>query len=636
MTIRFEGNTGAPEKGLEIICAELNFKVADDGFPVECILLDEIQGQDKYIELECTQDKAVARFYEPVQLWRLLGIFKEQKVENDVFTVKEKVFFDMNGGMPDLSRNAAMRPKSIKKLATKMALMGLNSLLLYIEDMYEVPSRKYFGYMRGRYTIEELKDCDEYAKSIGIELIPCIQTLGHMEKYLIWGEANDIRNTEDTLYVRSENTYELIEEMVGQITKAFSSKKIHLGMDEAPDAAMGRNQVENGLQDKYEVLNTHVNRVVDITNRFGLEPMIWSDLYFRFSSPNGHYYHSDFEVPTKVKEAIPNNLSLAYWDYYNLKSDIYTGMIKKHFDFSPNVIFAGGIWTWAGMVPNYLKTIVTTNEAMRACKEIGLRKVFATMWGDDGGETDMFMALAGLQLFAEHGYSKEVDAEKLRRRFETCVGGHYDDFIAISDLHMLPGTTVNDLSILDKEPNAAKYLIWEDIMIGLFDKNIEGMELRSYYSSLIEKYSDAAMRNGEWDYLFEFSEAMAETLSIKAEISIDIKKAYDDRNHKEMLRISESVLPLLKDCVENLRRVHRDMWLKDNKAFGFEIIDHRYGGVLSRIDFAINRLMGFVAGKYETLEELDAERLPYCPPYIDRLGRFMYCNRYNRISSATF
>ena len=44
---------------------------------------------------------------------------------------------------------------AIKKYLDYMACFGLNTLLLYIEDMYEVKEFPKFGYMRGRYSTEE-------------------------------------------------------------------------------------------------------------------------------------------------------------------------------------------------------------------------------------------------------------------------------------------------------------------------------------------------------------------------------------------------------------------------------------------------------------------------------------------------
>ena len=60
----------------------------------------------------------------------------------------------------------------------RMALMGLDMLMLYAEDSYVVPERPYFGYMRGRYSADETREIDRYAQMLGIELIPCMQTLG--------------------------------------------------------------------------------------------------------------------------------------------------------------------------------------------------------------------------------------------------------------------------------------------------------------------------------------------------------------------------------------------------------------------------------------------------------------------------
>lgn len=79
--------------------------------------------------------------------------------------------------------------------------------MVYTEDTYEVKAYPYFGYMRGRYTEEELKECDQYAAELGIEMIPCIQTLAHLTEALKWNYAIDIRDTADILLAGSEATY---------------------------------------------------------------------------------------------------------------------------------------------------------------------------------------------------------------------------------------------------------------------------------------------------------------------------------------------------------------------------------------------------------------------------------------------
>ena len=39
--------------------------------------------------------------------------------------------------------------------------MDYNALMLYTEDTYTVKNEKYFGYLRGRFTADELRELEE-------------------------------------------------------------------------------------------------------------------------------------------------------------------------------------------------------------------------------------------------------------------------------------------------------------------------------------------------------------------------------------------------------------------------------------------------------------------------------------------
>lgn len=82
--------------------------------------------------------------------------------------------------------NAIMKPEKVKEFAKMLADMGCNMLQLYTEDTYEIDGEPFFGYMRGRHTQEELMDIDRYCAGIGIELVPCIQTLRHLTQMAQW------------------------------------------------------------------------------------------------------------------------------------------------------------------------------------------------------------------------------------------------------------------------------------------------------------------------------------------------------------------------------------------------------------------------------------------------------------------
>ena len=89
--------------------------------------------------------------------------------------------YDNLGVMIDCSRNGVMKPIVVKKFIDYLALMGYNTLELYTEDTFKISDEKYFGYLRGGYSANEIKEIDAYAQSKGIELIPCVQGLAHFD-----------------------------------------------------------------------------------------------------------------------------------------------------------------------------------------------------------------------------------------------------------------------------------------------------------------------------------------------------------------------------------------------------------------------------------------------------------------------
>ena len=94
--------------------------------------------------------------------------------------------------------------------------------------------------MRGAFTVEELKEADAFAGQLGIELIGCIQTLGHLEQILAYGEYGKVRDTASVLMVDEPETYKLIEKMILFWKEALSSRRLHIGMDETHDLGRGR------------------------------------------------------------------------------------------------------------------------------------------------------------------------------------------------------------------------------------------------------------------------------------------------------------------------------------------------------------------------------------------------------------
>jgi hypothetical protein len=622
--IKFVGDISEINKGIEILIKKLNCLNEATEITIE------VKKEIGNIEVSLDGNKGAIKYQEKIHFFRAIGLFIQEMRKKSNFTIIETPKFKTNGVMLDVSRNGVLKVESIKKMLEYMALMGLNMMLLYTEDVYEISSRPYFGYMRGRYTYEELKECDDYADLLGIEMAPCIQTLGHLNAALKWNDFADVRDTEDILLAGSEKTYELIEEMIKAVSVPFRSKRIHIGMDEAHNLGLGKYLVDNGYRNRFDIMNEHLDKVREITNKYDLKPMIWSDMYFRLGSKTGEYYDREAVIPQKAIDKVPEDVQLVYWDYYHEDKESYREFIRRHKLFNRDLVFAGGIWTWNGIVAHYDKTFKTTNAGLEVCKEENVEEVFATMWGDNGTETNIFAGLLGMQLYAEHGYSEKVDMESLSERFRVCTGGNLEAFMSLTDIDYLPESKMEKGM---NPSNPGKFLLWQDILIGLFDQNIKELELKKYYNDLAEKLMKYADEAGEMKFIFAVYAKLAKVLALKGDMGLRIKEYYENKNLEALGNVADNDLPELKRQVELLQDEHRKQWFLVYKPFGWEVMDIRYGGVISRINTTILRLEQYISGEIEVIEELDAQRLIFDKVEDVNVG---WCNQYNRIVSASF
>ncbi|MBR6463496.1 beta-N-acetylhexosaminidase, partial [bacterium] len=157
------------------------------------------------------------------------------------------------GAMLDVSRGRVYKVPYLKRCFERMSKMGYNSVMLYTEDTYRLEGVPKWGLTRGGYTIEDVKEIKAAADANGLELVPCIQTLGHLEKWLRWSDSADVRCNDSTVLVGEPKTYELIDKMVAFWQEGAGGSRIHVGMDEAWGFADGEYAKRNGNRPKFDV-----------------------------------------------------------------------------------------------------------------------------------------------------------------------------------------------------------------------------------------------------------------------------------------------------------------------------------------------------------------------------------------------
>ena len=519
--------------------------------------------------------------------------------------------YNLLGVMLDMSRNAVMSLPALKRYLPIVKKMGYNTVFMYTEDTYEVDGEPYFGYMRGRYSKDEMKELDAFASSIGMEIIPCIQTLAHLNGTLRWNKVPI--DCDDILLTDDERTYEVIDRMFKTLSECFKTRKLHVGMDEAHMLGRGKHQDIHGPEEKSAIIKRHLERVCEIAKKHGYEDvMLWSDMFYR-SWNNGYSLSEPKDIPKDVIDAVPESVIPVYWDYYHQNEREYDLMIDSHKQLSKHFCFAGGVWCWSGFTSHNKFSFRTMGPAIRSCRKNKVKNIFMTMWGDDGAECSKFAMLPALMFVAEYAKGNE-DMDSIKAKFKRIVGVDFDDFIKLDLADEITDVVVNDRG--DVEPvnpsnvNPSKYMLYSDYFNDFLDYTVVP-GASATYKSHAEQLRAVAKKSRKFAYLFNTAAALCEALSVKYELGVKTRAAYEAGDKAALRALAEKDYVQAQKLIRNFALTFERQWYTDNKPCGFDIQHSRLGGIMFRTEACRRRILDYVSGKLDKIEELEEKLLPF-------------------------
>lgn len=546
-----------------------------------------IEGNKDAVSIGCKTKSDFAR-----GLFLLAKGLSEGKQE---LNIRQKPHFKDCGVMLSLSGPGILNVKSVKQFMLNMAALGMNAILLGMDDTYPLEDYPYFGHMRGRYSKEELKEIDDYADQIGIEAIPCIQTLAHLQRYLRWEEAAPVKDTAAVLLVGEEKTYDFIRCMLQTLSGIFKSRRIHLGMDEAHSMGQGRYAKLHETVDPKQMFVEHLERVKEICREENLSPIIWSDMLFRLCGGEGgvnEEYDPKSVITEDIEKAVAG-LNIMYWDYYRLEESEYDSIIKRHQAITPETSFSGGIWTWDGYLPNFKYTFDTTYPAMKACLKNGISEVYATLW--DGQDTHFIHAVPGLAAFSEYCYlGEKCTEEDVLSASEFLTGIDREVLFASSEFFLGYEGAVK----------IGERFVDADLLFEILRYEVDYKEATRRYNKaikILEKYP-------ENDFA-QYAIKLIEIASIKSELFSYLRPSYSKKDMNYIKKVAEEILPNLIKLYDDFFVSYEKIALNQRKPFGIELIQIRFAGIKTRLLYAQRVLLEYVQGKRDKIEELDEPAL---------------------------
>ena len=505
------------------------------------------------------------------------------------------------GVMIDCSRNAVMKPETLKRFMGYIKKAGYNAVYLYMEDTYEVDGEPYFGHLRGRYTQSELREINDFCVTEGVESIPCIQTLAHLNQIFKWNEYKPINDCSDILLTNDARTEKLIENMFSSLRKCFDTHSINIGMDEAHLVGRGKYLDKNGYETKFEVISKHLKKVIAIAEKYGFKPTMWSDMFFRPINNDWYYLDKiDKKVLADVKKYVPEEVTLCYWDYHHNTIKHYDTQIKAHKFLTDKVAFAGGCCSWLGFAPMNKGAILRMKAAMDSCRKNDINDVILTIWGDNGKEGSSFAMLPSLYFCAQR-YLYGATLADVKKGFKQVYGVNFETFLKLDLPNSVRGNVWG---------YPCKWGLYNDPLSGIYDYHIATGDGK-IYEKHARSLAISAKNANEFSYLFNHLSRLCKVMSLKFDLGVRTREAYLAGDKETLKKIVDKDYPLLLKRLNDFYNGFLDLWEYENKPNGFDVQDIRLGGLEKRLKHCRKTIKDYLAGKTDSISELEAPVLPY-------------------------
>lgn len=506
--------------------------------------------------------------------------------------------FDEFGFMADCSRGAVPTIETLKKLSDILVQFGYTYLGLYLEDMYEIEGEPYFGYMRGRYSREEIRELDEYCQKRNLELRPCIQTLAHLGRLKRHRDYFRLFDIDDIFTVNDPEVYTLIDKMFRSVSSCFSSRRIHIGMDEAMNLGRGKFLDLNGREKKSKIMEMHLKKVSEIARKYGFRCEIWADMCSMAFEEEERRFELD----------IPENIVPVVWRYEKVGEENTRKELERYLKIcSGKIHYAGGAWKWIGLVPANRYSFETIREQIEALRAYGIRSYMLTAWADAGGAASLFSVLPSIFYASLMAHGRDLD-EKAENFFRQVVSIGFDEFLKIEELNRFS----------EKESvyrnNAAYVLLYNDLFLGLFDELIpEGIGNRSKKCA---RSLSRLTKNKRFGYLFASIRDLALINAEKASLSREIYENYRAKNESKLKENAERIESII-SRVDRLIVDFESQWERENKGFGLEKHLIRLGGLKERMRYCRGQILRWLLREIDSIDELEEERRDISCPYWD-------------------
>lgn len=314
--------------------------------------------------------------------------------------------FAVRGVMLDVSRDRVPTMAMLRLWIDRLAALKINQLQLYMEHTFAYPSHPEVWRTASPFTADEIRELDALCQARHIDLVPCQNGFGHMERWLIHERYADLAITHaprlsamgdprlpSTLNPLDPRSLELVASIYDDLLPHFSSRLFNASADEPFELGKGRTEAAVRERGKGRVYLDYLLALHQLVTARGRTMQFWGDIII-------HY-------PELVPE-LPHDLIALDWGYealhdFDAHAAVYAGAGVPFY-------LCPGTSSWvslAGAVDNMLDNV---RNAALAGQTHGALGILITDWGDNGHWQPPSVSLPGFAAAAAMSWNTGAHA----------------------------------------------------------------------------------------------------------------------------------------------------------------------------------------------------------------------------------
>lgn len=493
--------------------------------------------------------------------------------------IEDEPLFERRGILLDVSRGKVPTEATLRELVDLCVRLKLNVLVLYVEHTFRFRRHPQIGADVDPLDAELLRALDAYAAARHVELIPCLQSLGHMEHVLRLPRYAHLAETEQrwTLAPAERETYVLLRELYGEFLPNFRSRSFHANCDEPYDLGRGRSAERAEALGPGGLFVEHVRRVRRLAAAFGKRTLIWGDVV------HAH--------PRRIRE-LPRDLVLLDWGYEANHDTEACAAFRRH---GLEFWVCPGTSTWNALFPRTENAERNIERWAAAGRRHGAQGFLLTDWGDFGhynlqGNSWLAYAYAAQQAWSGGVRAAEFDRAFGTRLFEDATGATARAYRDLGRWH--------DVGFSVQNGSGVQFLYFDDLRRAFFVRGAERRALRRTLAGL----ERARTRLGRARSRFRADPLTFEELRLAADASIlAVRKGLIGLDYvawregkrpldgTQRLRLARALEQLAAEQ-QRLGRTLRRLWLRRSRLSEFAITRRRLNGSIRGLQHAAREL----------------------------------------------